>query len=200
MTNSSSPNASDLKTKQEWRAWAKLERKRACDPEDLSHAARLVEALPALLDPESVVAAYWPIGSEPDLRPAYQKLYEQGFMIALPVVVERNAPLAFRQWTPTCEMITDLCGIPCPPESMALLTPTHMLIPGLCFSRGGGRLGSGQGYYDRTIATLHDQGGHPILIGVGFEALIVEHLPTEDHDVAMNHLLTQSCLYPDLSA
>ena len=53
------------------------------------------------------VGVYWPLTGEPDLRAAYAELAQAGVRLALPVVMERDAPLAFTAWTPGEPMFTD---------------------------------------------------------------------------------------------
>lgn len=60
-----------------------------------------------------------------------------------------------------------------------------MIIPGIAFDRKGNRLGRGKGFYDRlmndTTATK---------IGIGYDFQIIEHVPTESHDVAVDILIS----------
>ena len=66
-----------------------------------------------------------------------------------------------------------------------------VLVPGLAFDIHGARLGHGQGHYDRLLQRIP---GHAPRVGVTLDALVVERLPTEPHDVPMSHLLTPSGL------
>jgi 5-formyltetrahydrofolate cyclo-ligase len=63
------------------------------------------------------------------------------------------------------------------------------LVPGLLFTKTGGRLGYGGGFYDRLLPKLHCS-----LVGVTRDALIVDALPLEAWDVRMNWLCTESGL------
>src|SRR5262245_17500145 len=67
-----------------------------------------------------VLGVYWPIRSEPDLRPAYDELTRLGVQLALPVVEERDKPLRFAAWFPGETMVKDAMGvsIPAPPQRM----------------------------------------------------------------------------------
>ncbi len=63
-----------------------------------------------------------------------------------------------------------------------------LLIPGVAFSRQGGRLGRGQGYYDRALQSFLG-----IKVGVCFDFQIpTRKLPEEDHDVRMDFLITDT--------
>ena len=59
------------------------------------------------------------------------------------------------------------------------------LVPGLAFSLAGGRLGRGQGYYDRLLAQVSGW-----KCGVAFEFQTAAEVPVEPHDVRMNCLVT----------
>lgn len=61
-----------------------------------------------------------------------------------------------------------------------------VLVPGLGFDRHGTRLGRGAGYYDRFLARLDAS-----VLRIGMTAgIVLDRLPTEDHDVPMTHLVT----------
>jgi len=61
------------------------------------------------------------------------------------------------------------------------------LIPGLAFDRSGVRLGRGKGFYDRSLS-----GTAGLRVGVCFQDQLVEKLDiAEDHDLAMNCILTE---------
>lgn len=59
-----------------------------------------------------------------------------------------------------------------------------VLVPGLAFDRGHGRLGYGKGHYDRFLMHLSCP-----LIGVGFrEQLLKEPFPHEKHDIPLTEI------------
>lgn len=60
------------------------------------------------------------------------------------------------------------------------------LVPGLAFDLSGNRLGRGAGYYDKLLLN------HPksLKIGIANKSRIIDSVPTEDHDVAMDSLFT----------
>ena len=60
-----------------------------------------------------------------------------------------------------------------------------VLVPAIVFDKNNNRLGYGRGFYDRFLKNLTC----PIL-GIGFlEQLSKDMLPTEKHDIKLNHLL-----------
>ena len=63
------------------------------------------------------------------------------------------------------------------------------LVPGVAFDAQGGRLGHGRGYYDRLLSAFLPT---RTKIGLAFDCQIVEQVPTDPHDVAMDAIVTES--------
>lgn len=142
-----------------------------------------------------VVAGYWPVKSEVDVLPLLEKWRETGKKVALPVVVERNAPLSFYLWTPETPMRDSDWGIkePYVGKDQAVL-PDIVLVPLVAFDRQGRRLGYGGGYYDRTLRELSRIKSF-ITIGMGYASQECEMIPAEDHDVTLDYIVTEKEVY-----
>ncbi|MBA4741157.1 MAG: 5-formyltetrahydrofolate cyclo-ligase [Azoarcus sp.] len=134
------------------------------------------------------LAFCWPFRAEPDLRHFVARwLAQDGSRIAaLPVVTDREAPLAFRRWTPGMRLEPDRHGIPHPPAGEEVV-PQLVLVPLNAFDGGGFRLGYGGGYFDRTLAVLD-----AVAVGVGFELGRVDTVLPQPHDRAMDWLVTEA--------
>lgn len=65
-----------------------------------------------------------------------------------------------------------------------------IVTPGVAFSRKGGRLGRGKGYYDRLLAETK-----ATKIGVGYHFQLIDELPLEPHDVPMDIVITDQAIY-----
>lgn len=61
-----------------------------------------------------------------------------------------------------------------------------MVIPAVAFDRKGNRLGRGKGFYDRLLSS-----SKATKIGVGYEFQLLDSIPSEPHDVAMDMVITQ---------
>lgn len=61
-----------------------------------------------------------------------------------------------------------------------------IIVPGVAFDRKGHRLGRGKGFYDRLL-----QSARATKIGVGYQLQLVDELPSEPHDVAMDIVITE---------
>ena len=133
------------------------------------------------------LAVYWPLAGEPDLRAAYSELARAGLRLALPVVMERHAPLAFADWTPGEPMIADAMGVQVPAQLRFVERPPAMLIPCLGFNADGYRLGYGGGYYDRTLEPTPRP--HTLGIAYSSQQAVFSHAP---HDVPLDAIVTET--------
>jgi 5-formyltetrahydrofolate cyclo-ligase len=135
-----------------------------------------------------IIAFYWPFKGEIDCRELISDMLQQGWLAALPAVTKLNSPLEFRQWTPETPLIPGVWKIPVP-QSRTIVIPNVMLIPLVGFDEHHYRLGYGGGYYDRTVIDLQPS---PIKIGIGFEQARLETIYPQNHDIAMDIILTET--------
>jgi len=149
---------------------------------------RIVEHLLAALPLPRCVAFCWPIKHEPDVRAAVEAWAKQGVQAALPVVVDSDAPLAFRVWTSETPLGADRYGIPTPLAG-DFVQPDLVLMPLNAFDAAGYRLGYGGGYFDRTLAALQPR---PVAVGVGFELNRVASIRPESHDQRLDWIITEA--------
>ncbi|QJD99776.1 5-formyltetrahydrofolate cyclo-ligase [Massilia forsythiae] len=133
------------------------------------------------------LGVYWPLAGEPDLRAAYAELHRAGLRLCLPVVMERDAPLAFVEWTPGEAMIPDRMGVQVPAALRFVGRPPALLIPCLGFNAENYRLGYGGGYYDRTLETTP----RPHTLGIAYsnQQAVFTH---GTHDVPLDVIVTET--------
>lgn len=77
-------------------------------------------------------------------------------------------------WEPSGERLDDYSRI------------DFAVIPGMGFDRNGNRLGRGKGYYDRLLSSLVSY-----KVGVCFGFQVVDEVPTEAFDIAMDEVWTE---------
>jgi 5-formyltetrahydrofolate cyclo-ligase len=163
---------------------------------DLREETRAVEAAAAHLlaeigPPEGrVIAAYLPIRTEIDPRPAMTALHRMGAQIGVPVIAGAGQPLDFRYWTPEAALIPGPFGAMIP-ESGDWITPDTLIVPLVGFDAACNRLGYGGGFYDRTLARLAASG--PVRsLGFAFAAQELPPLPTEPTDIPLDAIVTEA--------
>lgn len=73
------------------------------------------------------------------------------------------------------------------PDPVDPSVPDVVVLPGLGFTPHGARLGRGGGWYDRFLAR---RGAGCVTIGVCFSEQLLDELPVDDHDVAVDVVVT----------
>lgn len=172
-----------------------------------AHVAALDPRIRALMfrRPPSPVLALVPEGATvavyvatPDEAPAAayaQYFHEAGNKVALPWFADREAPMAFREWT--SPWVDDLLvpgpwkGVMQPAGDAAELIPDILFVPLVGFSAEGGRLGQGGGHYDRWLEA------HPAVlpIGLAWDCQLAVDLPREPHDCPLHAVVTPTRIY-----
>jgi 5-formyltetrahydrofolate cyclo-ligase len=134
----------------------------------------------------AVVAGYWPMGTEIDIRPLLIALHARGHRLCLPITPRRHEPLTFGSWRPDDTLLPERFGTMRPVGD--ILTPDVLLIPLLAFDTKGGRLGYGGGFYDRTLAALPGRR----TLGCAFDAQQVDAVPIGPYDIRLDAVATES--------
>lgn len=135
----------------------------------------------------TTVLSYTPIRGEVDISPAITHLREDGVTIALPRV-EDNGALSARIHFVGQPLVPGAFGVPEPTsDSIGWDRVDAALVPGLAFDRQGNRLGYGGGFFDRALANYAG-----LKIGIAFECQLLDHVPAEPHDIAMDLVVTES--------
>ena len=172
---------------------ARANRSRARDraPADAAQRASrlLMDRIP--IPTNAVIAGYIPVREEFDVLPAMDALLAQGNGGAMPVVTGPAQPLLFRRWDRSTDMTVGAYGIAVPADASPDCQPDVLLVPLLAFDRAGRRIGSGAGYYDRTLAALRAR--RPVLaVGVAFAAQEAGSLPFGRHDQRLDWVVTEA--------
>lgn len=151
-----------------------------------SHSAGIeVARLLAPVVADKRVAAFCPVGGEPEFASRLQGLRA----VAYPRCVPASRELAFA-WMTAPPVVPGVHGIPEPGEDEPPAAPEEfdvVLVPGAGFAPTGDRLGWGAGYYDRFLAAVGDT---PLLCGIANDFQIVDQLPIEPHDVPVDMIIT----------
>lgn len=132
---------------------------------------------------------YYPLGNEVSLLPVIEDALSNGRRAAFPKVTGDD--MAFYE-------ITDLSGLQegcfhvMEPDA-AGRQPVHWeqalcFVPGVVFSRAGGRFGYGKGYYDRFFSGRTGQ----VLVGCAYGCQLAEKLPTDRWDRGMDYLASEN--------
>lgn len=93
---------------------------------------------------------------------------------------------------PETELIPGPRNIMEPDENQCKLVPIESvdiaIVPGIAFDEKGGRIGSGEGYYDRLLPKLSITTRK---VALAFEDQIVPQIPVESHDKPVDIIITE---------
>jgi 5-formyltetrahydrofolate cyclo-ligase len=156
----------------------------ACDPALGAAMAKHVlhDCMPK---PGTVVAGFWPLPGEIDIRPLLHALATVGYDIVLPVTPARGQSLTFRRWNIDDAMLLGRFGTK--HTGGIEMTPDFILVPLLGFDPKGNRLGYGAGYYDRTLAELPAA----FRLGCAFAAQEFTKIPASPTDLKLQAIATE---------
>ncbi len=132
------------------------------------------------------LSGYMPMRSEID--PLSAMAAHQG-PVGVPVILEKAAPLRFREWSPGCRLVEGAFRAMIPEEG-AWIEPEVMIVPMLAYDARGYRLGYGGGFYDRTLELLRARG--PVLaVGFAFAAQEMPEVPVDGFDQRLDAVVTE---------
>ena len=135
---------------------------------------------------------YHGMGAEPDTARLLPSLRAAGKQVCLPRCLPGSG-LEARLVGPDSVLIPHLLGMLEPGADCPLVERDELdliLVPGLAFTRSGGRLGQGGGYYDRFLAEFFG-----FTAALCREGLLLEHIPREEHDRRVDLVITEGGLY-----
>ncbi|HLC75705.1 MAG TPA: 5-formyltetrahydrofolate cyclo-ligase [Candidatus Peribacterales bacterium] len=156
--------------------------------ESRSICRRVLEELPPSLDG---ICLYVPLKTEVDIADLTQELRSKNIPLYLPRFAANI--LEFRRWDDDESLIKGALNIPEPPLSAPLLPAQGtvlVVVPGRAFDQKGGRLGRGNGGYDRFIHSYRSMNQGVIFWGICFECQMVREVPLEAHDERVDAVIT----------
>ncbi len=153
-----------------------------------------VSSLPAYQQ-ASTVLAYLNFGAELDTGHWVEQALRDGKRVLLPRVNKASKQLELYQVSDLQqdvaagswgirEPLTERCI-----KEEAPGTIDFILLPGVAFTRDGGRLGYGGGFYDKLLARMPHR---PTLVAAAFELQVVADIPLEDTDRKVEWLVTEN--------
>lgn len=161
-----------------------------------AHSAAIVErllALPQYREARAVLG-YMNFGAEFASELFAARVLADGKRLALPKVNHHTNQLDL-YWVEDFEsqLGAGLWGIREPVvercERLETLNEVEFaLLPGVAFTRDGGRLGYGGGFYDKLLARMTHR---PVLATAAFELQLVAQLPQETTDIKVEIIVTE---------
>jgi 5-formyltetrahydrofolate cyclo-ligase len=131
------------------------------------------------------LAIFAPLPDEPNITPIIKSLFTNK-QVALPRIGELDE-CDFAWAESLADLPRDKFGIVTPlADAEAAKTLDLILVPAVAIDKRGNRLGRGKGVYDRLLAE-----SSAIKIAVIFDYQFVRRIATEEHDVAVDGVITE---------
>ncbi len=163
--------------------------------EEIIHAQEQVFSLAKhFLQKNTTVAFYHSIKKELDLTLLWEFAWSQHIQVLLPKVVS-SIEITFCDFNSYADLQQGNFNILEPITQEYKGNIDIIFVPGLAFDKQGIRLGYGAGFYDRFL----QQNPSSLKIGVCYHEAILESIPKEDHDIAMDFVLSDRGLYSILA-
>ncbi len=171
-----------------------VERLKRLSPEDRARESRslckrVLQELPA--EP-GVLCVFYPMkGSEADIAELFPVLLERGWKLFFPRF--EGAGFAFREAPTLGALVPGKYGLMEPTQDEAKLTIEDVdvaLLPGLGFDPSGGRIGRGNGGYDKWLQELRKKTPGARVWGIALDCQMVTMIPRETHDELVDLIIT----------
>ena len=151
--------------------------------------ARQILACDAFCKAKSVMG-FLAFGKELSVDLVLEAALAQGKTVAVPHIVSDNVfmPVRLKHLQ---DFELDRYGIRTVRPPLEIIKPEAfdlVLVPGVAFGRDGSRMGMGAGYYDRFLP----QAKQAVVIGVAYDFLLQSSLPSDEHDVKMQCIVSES--------
>lgn len=144
-----------------------------------------------------LLLGYLPLHEEIDTLPILKDALTAGKRIALPFLDPKSRNLVFYEIKSLAHITRGSRGLACPPHTDAEPLTTKdffgsvCLVPGLVFDGEGNRIGYGAGYYDEFLAYYPGD-----KVGLVRSVQISSNpLPHDDHDIAVDVLVTEGSIW-----
>jgi len=137
------------------------------------------------------IGAYYPIGSEVKTYDIIKHSIDNKKEGGLPRVIDSTKIEFFKIIEDSFEKIKFTKGkYGIFENSMSSTSIDQMdliIIPGIAFDLQGNRIGYGKGYYDRLLSSRKAK----YIIGLAYEAQVINEIPNNDHDIPVNIIITE---------
>jgi 5-formyltetrahydrofolate cyclo-ligase len=182
--------------KQSVRERMRSEREKLSGQDALSAGTKIIEMILSgavegiTVNKGSMLGLYVSDRNEPDFSGMLDTLRSKDIRFCFPAV--RSGAIGFFSLPPAGEFITGELGILEPGDTAVPIQPEEIdiiLVPGMAFDSGGGRLGRGKGLFDKYLAGIPED-RRPILVGTGHDFQFLEHVPIEVTDIPMDYIVT----------
>tara|TARA_Y100000310_G_C20560516_1_gene752811 strand:- start:599 stop:1171 length:573 start_codon:yes stop_codon:yes gene_type:complete len=174
-----------------------LEKRNALDLDDIMEKSNAINeklfTLKEVQDAECVLF-YSSKDSEVRTMEMVEEALSRGKRVAMPVLRKKDADLMFVEVESSAGLQKNEMGVPQPSENNKVaITPEELdliVAPNVAFAENGNRLGQGFGFFDKIFEKSTAK-----RVGLAFDLQLVEDVPIEEHDQALDIIVTEAGIY-----
>ncbi|HCR85946.1 MAG TPA: 5-formyltetrahydrofolate cyclo-ligase [Alphaproteobacteria bacterium] len=146
------------------------------------------------LPKNSIIAGYIPFKNEVDISLLMSLYHESGYRLCLPVIENKDFPLAFWEYAPGMELKKNKHYGFFEPKIPAEVLPDMVITPLVAFDAACNRLGQGAGFYDRTLNHLSGFKDF-IAIAPAFSIQQTAYIKVEKFDYTLDAIITEKRIF-----
>ncbi len=169
-----------------------LRERRWSIPEDIRKkmSRQICSTLSQVVHPCETVLVY--CAKKPEVETSWfiEYLFHQRRKVIVPIIEKANTGLRLSYINSRDDLKPSTFYVPEPVGCEFPADPIHVscaIIPMLGFDKKGGRIGYGAGYYDRFLSRYP----HIKKIGIAFSVQEVPEIPSHEHDIRMDIIVTE---------
>jgi 5-formyltetrahydrofolate cyclo-ligase len=141
----------------------------------------------------NIVLLYFQKENEVSTDAIIRKCHEYRKVVILPAFnIEKHTMKLMKVDKPETDLVKGPRGIPEPDPNRCKVVPIDVIdiaiVPGNAFDEKGGRIGSGEGYYDRLIPKLP---ATTRKVGLAYELQLYPQVPMTHHDRYVDIIITE---------
>ncbi len=177
--------------KKSQRAYYRAQLKELKSEEKISSSKKLILHLTSYLEANpkiKTVGLFAGTRTEPYLLPLLETFFVERLapQFYLPKITDvEQCLMHFEQVKKQRELVKGAFDILEPNSGVIAKHLDLILVPGLAFTKDGGRLGQGGGYYDRYL----DKYPYTYTLGMGFHCQLADYLSIDSHDILLDSVL-----------
>lgn len=127
--------------------------------------------------------------TEVDTVPIIEQAWREGKKVGVPKCNPLTKTMTFRQIQSFTQLEKAYAGLLEPIEEQTVAIGRDefdlIIVPGVCFTKDGYRIGYGGGYYDRYLP-----GSAAVTAALAYSFQVVDDIPVEEHDVPVGFIIT----------
>ncbi len=167
--------------------------RRSLSAEEMAASAEKInKRLKDVLSGKRCVMVYLSAFKEVCVDGTIRTLLNNGTITAAPVTNEADFSITPFRLTDLSSVTHGAYGIrePLKNQQVDKKAVEVVIVPGIGFDRNGGRIGFGKGYYDRFLSDFDG-----LKIGVCYDFQLVGKIETDENDIPMDMIITESDCY-----